>query len=209
MRKIVLFFLVGTLAWGATIPVQAIEFFGPPPDRAPSVFAYGFRGFGIGTILGASAGYLVIRNDHWNSNSWEDLGISMGVGAIVGTLGGLGVGLYDLSLDNPGVGSIVLRDTLYGTGLGGLVGAVAGGLFVIKSDDWEDVALGTSVGSLVGAALGIAMGFIEGPRIIDRYSKEETGEPNVAAAPNWGLSMKVLKDRNNNPVYLPVLTKRF
>ena len=209
MKKIVLFFLIGLLAWGATVPVHAIQCFGPPPDSAPSVFAYGFRGFWIGTALGSSAGYLVIRDDHWNGNAWEDLGISMGVGAIVGTLGGLGVGLYDLSLEKPGVGSIVLRDTLYGTGLGGLVGAVAGGLFVIKSDDWEDVALGASVGSLVGAAVGIAMGFIEGPKVVDMYSKDQTEGERVASGPSWSLGMKVLKDRNRNPVYLPVVTKRF
>ncbi len=209
MKKIMLAVFIGILAGTMAAPAHAIQFFGPPPDRAPSVFAYGFRGFWIGTALGSSVGYLAVGDEHWEGEEWKTLGISMGVGAIVGSIGGLGIGLYDLSLDKPGVGSIVLRDTLYGTGLGGLVGAVAGGLFVIKSDNWEDVAMGSSIGTLVGAAVGIAMGFIEGPKVVEMYSKGDSEQAVTSRAPTWNFSLQVLKDKNRRPVYLPTVSRRF
>ena len=209
MKRIILLTLIGTCSLVSSVPVHSAGFFGPDPEEAPSVLSYGFRGFLIGTLLGTSTGYLVIRNSDWDGDDWEDFGISMGVGAIAGSLGGLAIGLYDLSLDKPGVGSIVMRDTVLGAGLGGLVGTVAGGLFIIDSGEWEDMALGASVGTLCGAAIGIVIGFIEGPKIVERFSEQESSANALASLPTWSLNLKVMRDRNNGLGYLPVLTKRF
>jgi hypothetical protein len=109
------------------------------------------------------------------------------------------------------VGSIVLRDTLWGAGLGGLVGAVAGGLFILHSGQSRDVALGASVGSLVGAAAGVVIGFIEGPRIVERSSggsrAQPGGEPPVAM-PTWRFGVDVRKEPNGH-AYIPTLAWNF
>jgi len=209
MKRRVLMILIGACVFVSASPAQAAGYYERDIERAPSVINYGFRGFGIGTLLGVSAGYLIARDDHWGSDEWKKMGIGMGVGAIAGSLGGLAVGLYDLSLEKPGVGRIVMRDSLYGSCLGMLVGAVAGALFVIKSDDWEDVALGASIGSLSGAAIGIAIGFIEGPKIVNRYSRDELSQKRYGSIPAWSLGLNVVKDSNKQPAYIPVLTKRF
>ncbi len=211
MKKIWFVLLTGILVCSLSSPVQAGGFFGPDPDEAPSVFTYAFRGFGIGTLLGMSAGYLALRDFEDHEEEWKDFGQSIGIGALSGTVGGLAVGLYDLNLEKPGVGGIVLRDTLYGTVLGGLVGAVAGGLAVIDSDNGEDVVLGASVGSLSGAALGIVMGFIEGPRIVENYYSlnDEFEQKEILSKFAWDMGVKMVKDKNHRWAYIPVVNVNF
>ncbi len=209
MKKMILVLLIGICSLISSAPTHGAGFFGPDPGEAPSVLSYGFRGFLIGTLLGTSAGYLVIRNDDWVLDDGRDIGISMGVGAITGSLEGLAVGMYDLSLDNPGTGSIVLRDTVLGTGLGALVGTVAGGLFIIDSGNAEDMALGAAVGSLCGAAIGTVIGFIEGPKIVEGWSQQDSSANALAALPTWSMDFRVVRDDKNGLAYVPVLTKRF
>ncbi len=213
VRKLVTTSLIFLAVFGCFAECEGAGFFGPDPKEAPSVFRYGLRGFGIGTLLGASTGYLIGHSDnHWNTDDWRNLGISLGVGAIAGTLGGIGVGFYDLSLEQPGVGSIVMRDTLWGTGLGALVGGVAGALFIIDSGNGRDAALGASIGSLVGAAAGVVIGFIEGPKIVERYSQNPRAyyaENAGIDMPEWSFGFRVKREKNNGHAYVPMLTKRF
>ena len=211
MKKTAIFLISAIMIWGLSQPVQAGGFFGPDPKEAPSVITYGFRGCGIGTLLGLSAGYLALRDFEDHEDEWRDFGKAVGIGAIAGTVGGLAVGFYDLSLEDPGVGSIVLRDCLYGSLLGGLVGALSGGIAVIDSENGEDVALGASIGSLSGAVLGIAIGFIEGPRIVRDYSlrQDEDQERQFAYSPSWNFGLSMVKDQNRQWVYVPVVTHTF
>ncbi len=211
MKKILFVLFIGMLICGLSRPVLAGGFFGPDPDEAPSVFSYAYRGFGIGALLGMSAGYLALRDFEDREEEWKDFGQSLGVGALTGTVGGLAIGLYDLNLEKPGLGGIVLRDTLYGTVLGGLVGAVAGGLAVISSSNGEDIVFGASIGSLCGAVLGVAMGFIEGPRIVDGYysSNSESEQKEVLSTFAWDMGITTVKDKNNRLAYIPVVNINF
>jgi len=211
MKKYFLFIAATLIITGLSQPAWAAGFFGPDPEKAPSVITYGFRGAGIGTILGLSAGYLALRDFEDHEDEWRDLGKAVGISAIIGTAGGLAIGFYDLSLEDPGVGSIVLRDCLYGSGLGGLVGALSGGIAAIDSEDGEDVALGASIGSLCGAALGIVIGFIEGPRIVRDYSlrQDEDQEKLFAYQPSWNFGLAMTKDQNKKWIYVPTLTHTF
>lgn len=139
--------------------------FGPDPDNAPSVFAYGFRGLSIGAPVGLSASYLLTRDGDWGTEDWKDLGIGVGIGAIGGAVGGLGVGFYDLNDRRPGVGMVVLRDTWYGTLLGATVGLIIGGVILIDSGEVEDLLVGGAWGTVIGAPVGTIIGFIEGPTV--------------------------------------------
>jgi hypothetical protein len=155
------------VAFVAATDVQAQSRpFGPDTSQAPSVFHYAFRGFGIGTLLGLSTGYLIERDERWDGANTRGLAIATGIGALAGTGIGLGIGMLDLGAQRPGVGAIVLRDTLYGTVLGAAVGAVTGGILWLADGSGRDMLLGASIGSLIGAGVGLVVGFIEGPRIV-------------------------------------------
>jgi hypothetical protein len=60
-----------------------------------------------------------------------------------------------------------LRDTLYGTGLGALVGTVAGALVVIRTHELEHIPFGAAIGTVAGIAGGLIIGLIEGSRIVE------------------------------------------
>jgi hypothetical protein len=111
MKTITICFLLVTILFSNPFSAHGAGYFGGDPETAPSVFTYAFRGFSIGTLLGLSAGYLGFRGEEKN---WSALAIGSGVGAVVGAALGLGIGVYDLNQEIPGVGAIVLRDTLYG-----------------------------------------------------------------------------------------------
>lgn len=125
------------------------------------VFTYAFRGLGIGAPVGAAAGYLLTRDDQWQSDDWKDLGMGVAIGAITGAVGGLAIGITDLSDGQMGMGATVLRDTWYGTLLGFTVGAIVGGVLVMDSGDAEDILGGMAWGAVIGAPVGIGVGFIE------------------------------------------------
>lgn len=141
--------------------------FGPDPERAPSVFAYGFRGLTIGIPVGFAAGYLITRDGAWDSEEWKGLAYGTGVGAISGGVVGMGVGFYDLAQSQPGVGMVVLRDTWYGVLFGATIGLIAGAVVLTSSGDWEDLGYGAAWGTVIGAPVGTAVGFIEGPAVRD------------------------------------------
>src|SRR5690606_7408421 len=157
--------------------------FGPDPDRAPSVFAYGFRGLGIGLPVGMATGYLVTRDGEWDSSEWRGLAYGAGIGAIGGSIAGLATGFYDLRQPRPGVGMVVLRDTWYGTLLGATVGLIAGAVILVDSGDVEHLAYGAAWGTVIGAPVGTLIGFIEGPTVRDSAGAD-------AAA--WELALRPL-----------------
>lgn len=182
---------------------RAEGFFGGSVDSAPSVFTYGYRGFWVGTLTGLSTGYLVARHDGWEGDDWRPLVLGGGIGAVSGAVFGLGCGFIDLADDRPGLGAFVLRDTLYGALFGMTVGAVVGGLYIIKTHDAENLLFGASIGTLVGTGLGVGVGFIEGARMRDspahRYGR----------APRVSLSLAATEDAGERLVWLPGLRTRF
>jgi hypothetical protein len=182
--------------------------FGPNPDRAPSVFAYGFRGLAIGAPVGLSTGYLLTRDEHWGSEDWRDLAIGTGVGAVGGAAAGLGVGFYDLYNSRPGTGMVVLRDTWYGTLLGATVGLIVGTVIWIDSGKAEDVLVGGAWGTVIGAPIGTVIGFIEGPTVRDSATL-----PSSPPKPTYGLSLRALRTvtdaSGRSRVLLPTVSGTF
>lgn len=177
--------------------------FGVNAREAPSVINYGFRGLATGSLLGVSAGYLAIRG---TENNDDDLAIFLtatGVGALTGAGLGLALGFVDLQSENPGVGGIVLRDTLYGTLLGGAAGLIVGGIVALNGGEAEDLAFGSSVGALSGAGVGIIFGLIEGPRIVNSYNHR------YQSSRTWDLNLTAVQDRSKNLVWMPSFTGRF
>jgi hypothetical protein len=126
-----------------------------------SVFTYAFRGLGIGVPVGLGAGYLLTRDSDWGSEDWQDLGTGVAIGAISGAVGGIAIGLADVSDGRSGMGAIVLRDTWYGTLLGITIGAIVGGVSLMSSGDGEDMLVGMSWGAVIGAPVGVGVGFAE------------------------------------------------
>jgi hypothetical protein len=146
---------------------RADDTFGRPSEKSPSMLSYGFKGMGTGALVGLSAGYIVARrHDEGSSDDWRAIGLGAGIGALAGTGVGLGLGAADLAARHPGVGGVVLRDTLYGVTLGGLAGVLGGGISAIAQSEPEHAAFGAAVGGLSGAGIGMIIGFIEGPRLV-------------------------------------------
>lgn len=161
--------------------------FGPDPARAPSVFAYGFRGLGIGAPVGLSTAYLLTRDGDWRQEDWETLAIGTGIGAVSGAVVGLAVGFYDLRDSHPGVGMVVLRDTFYGVLLGAGIGLIVGSIYWIESGHAESALAGAAWGTVIGAPVGAIIGFIEGPTVRDSAQTD--------SAPNYGFHLQALRSR--------------
>src|SRR5262245_48528497 len=87
-------------------------------DDAPSMFTYGFNGIWLGAGLGLSIGY-PSTGSTYQDGEWKNLAFGAGFGAIVGVAGGITLGLVDNSSGGKN-GRFILRDTWYGTLLGGL-----------------------------------------------------------------------------------------
>lgn len=180
--------------------------FGPNPEHAPSVFAYGFRGLGIGLPVGLSAGYLLTRDEDWGSEDWKDLGIGTGIGSVGGAVLGLGVGFYDLYDRRPGTGMVVLRDTGYGVLLGASIGLIIGAVYWIDDGEAENVLVGGAWGTVIGAPVGTVIGFLEGPTVRD-LSK--------GTAPAYGFALRPLRSRtafgeaHASVTWVPTLTGTF
>jgi hypothetical protein len=172
---------------GLSQRAQAMEYYGPKSEYSPSVFTYAFRGLGVGALGGLAGGYLVARNDDWERKDWRRVGLGVGIGALVGVGGGLTLGFVDLASDYPGRGNIALRDTLYGAGLGALVGTIVGGLVIIRNHDAENIPFGAAIGTLSGVGAGLVVGLIEGRRIVTSPPHRYPGSrvwPSFAALPD-------------------------
>lgn len=181
-------------AAGAAVAVQLAS-----PDAnaqtEESVFTYAFRGLGIGVPVGLGAGYLLTKDDDWGSEDWQDLGTGVAIGAISGAVGGIAIGLADLSDGRVGMGAIVLRDTWYGTLLGITVGAIVGGVSLMNTGNGEDMLVGMAWGAVIGAPVGVGVGFAEaalrgemGQTNTPRYAEVS---PALSAVPQTRLNFSI------------------
>lgn len=170
------------------------------PTRAerepPSMLSYAFSGLGTGALVGLSGGYLAARdaNWHWHKHEYRALGLGASIGALSGMALGLGLGAADLGADAPGYGGVVLRDTLYGTGLGAVAGVISGGIAAFARNDGELALFGTTVGAIAGAGVGMIIGFIEAPRAVNQRKKEEKREEKPQVAPAVSATRDVRND---------------
>jgi hypothetical protein len=130
-------------------------------DGAPSILSYGLKGFWTGAEIGLAVGYLSTGSD-FTSSEWKSLAIGAGIGAIAGLGVGITLGVVDTGSDmQPGTGWYVLRDLGYGVTLGALAGTAIGAIAMIDSGRWKNLPIGASIGALIGGAAGIAIGFVE------------------------------------------------
>lgn len=167
-------------------PAQAAGYFGPRSEHSPSVFTYGFRGFAIGALAGTATGYVIARDDGFESDDWKPVVYGLGIGALGGAAIGLTLGFIDLEDDRPGMGNIALRDMLYGAIFGLVAGAIIGGLVAIGEEDAELILFGAALGTFAGTLGGLVVGLIEGRRIVDSPSHRYPGQriaPIFALAP--------------------------
>ncbi len=133
--------------------------------QPPTVFDGAYQGLLVGGVAGLSTGYLFARRGGWHSSSdWKPLVYGAGIGALAGSALGLTLGIVDMTQNKPGRNGYVMRDGLYGAGLGAVLGGIAGGLAALSSKKGEHILLGGSIGVLSGACLGMGVGFVEGYR---------------------------------------------
>jgi hypothetical protein len=131
----------------------------------PTVFDGAYQGLLVGALAGSATGYLFARSDTWNeTGGWKPVVYGLGIGALSGAALGLTLGVVDLAQRHPGRNGYVMRDGLYGAGLGAVLGTIAGGLAALSSKKGEHVLLGASIGVLSGTVAGMTIGFVEGYR---------------------------------------------
>ena len=164
---------------------QAAGYYGPYSEYSPSVFTYGWRGLAVGGLAGLSLGYIIARDDGFESDDWKPVVYGLGVGALTGGALGLTLGFIDLDDDRPGMGNIALRDMLYGAVFGMAAGAIVGALVLIESEEPEHILFGAAVGTLSGTLVGLVVGIIEGRRIIDSPQHRYPGR---GLGPSFGLT---------------------
>jgi hypothetical protein len=159
------------------IPANAGGYFAKNPDDQPSVFTYGLRGLGVGTLDGMAVGYLMIYTDASSADDWRLFLASTGIGALGGAALGLATGFIDMALysrhpdgNYVGMGAIILRDSLYGSLFGALTGTIGGGVAAILNKEADSILLGAAIGALSGTALGILIGVIEGRVLTKRHT---------------------------------------
>jgi hypothetical protein len=158
MRRLLASCLLAVVVVSAR-PSYAAEL--PPP----TVFDGAYQGLLVGATAGLATGYLFARGGDWNqSSTWRPLAYGAGIGALGGAALGLTLGIVDMSQRKPGRNGYVMRDGLYGAGLGAVLGGIAGGLAALSSKKGEHMLLGGSIGVLSGACLGMTVGLIEGYR---------------------------------------------
>lgn len=129
-------------------------------NDTPSIITYGFDGFWTGAQIGLASGYLATGREY-ESDEWRKLVFGAGVGALVGVGAGITLGVIDVGGGPPATGHLILRDVGYGVGLGGIVGAAVGALFLIDDGRPKNLLTGAAVGSVAGAGAGLVFGLIE------------------------------------------------
>jgi hypothetical protein len=157
----------------------------------PAVFDGAYQGLLVGGLAGGATGYLFARRGGWDSsNDWKPIVYGVGIGALAGAALGLTLGIVDVAQHRPGRNGYVMRDGLYGAGLGVVLGGIAGGLAALSSKNPEHILLGGSIGVLSGACLGMGIGFVEGYR---RYA----------------LTLAPIEQRDGSVAFLPALAGKF
>ena len=177
---------------GRLLPTIALLAFAAAPARAaekqaPTVFDGAYQGLLVGGTAGAATGYLFARRGGWKSDDWKPLAYGAGVGALAGSAVGLTLGIVDAAQGRPGRSGFVMRDGLYGAGLGAVLGGIAGGLAALSSKKAEHVLLGGSIGVLSGTVLGMGVGFVEGyQRYAVSFAPAEQPDGSIAWLPAFG-----------------------
>ncbi len=167
--------LIAVMCLGFSVNcIQAAMFFGGLDTKeSPSVINYGWSGLKLGTLLGAAVGGVQAADQHERlDNSGEARRVTNGAlyGLICGTVMGLGIGFYDLSQGQTGVGGIILRDMWMGGGLGLVVGAAVGGITYSKTEEGRHIGQSIAWGYIGGTIAGFAFGLVEGPQIASKPS---------------------------------------
>jgi hypothetical protein len=133
--------------------------------QPPTVFDGAYQGLLVGALAGGATGYMFSRSDTWKeTGGWKPLLYGAGIGALSGAVIGLTLGVVDLAQRHPGRNGYVMRDGLYGAGLGIVLGGIAGGLAAMSAKKGEYVLFGAAIGTLSGTVGGMAVGFVEGYR---------------------------------------------
>jgi hypothetical protein len=170
-------------------------------DEQAGVFTFAFQGLAVGSAAGLAAGYLVARDDGWQtSKDWKPLVYGTGIGALVGSGIGLTLGIVDVAQDTPGRTRHVLRDMLYGEAFGATAGAIAGGLTALSTKKPEHILLGASIGVLSGAVLGAVFGFFEGGHARAQSALDTD---------RFALSVVPVVEASGKLAYLPALSGRY
>jgi len=131
----------------------------------PTVFDGAYQGLLVGALAGVSTGYIIARSDTWHkTGGWKPLAYGAGIGAISGAALGLTLGIVDMSQRKPHRNAYVMRDGLYGAGLGAVLGGIAGGMVALSTKKADHFLLCASIGTLTGTVGGMAVGFVEGYR---------------------------------------------
>jgi hypothetical protein len=131
----------------------------------PTVFDGAYQGLLVGAIAGSATGYMFARSETWDkTGGWKPVVYGLGIGAISGSVLGLTLGIVDMAQQRPHRNAYVMRDGLYGAGLGALLGGIAGGMAAIYAKEGEYALFGASIGVLTGTVGGMAVGFAEGYR---------------------------------------------
>jgi hypothetical protein len=169
--------------------------------ESPSVFTHAYHGLWVGSMAGLAGGYLVARQDGWESSrDWKPLVYGAGAGALAGSLLGLTVGIVDVTQDKPGRTRYVMRDMAYGVGFGATAGGIAGGLAALSTGKAEHILLGGSIGVLSGAVLGCVFGFIEGGHARTAALGQGSG---------YALSVVPVAEAEGGLAWLPALSGRY
>jgi drug/metabolite transporter (DMT)-like permease len=171
-------------------------------DQKPTVFTLAYEGLMVGAGAGLAGGYLVARDNGWQSSDWKPLAYGAGIGALVGSGIGLTLGVVDVTQDKPGRTRYVLRDMLYGEGFGATVGGIAGGLTAISTKKPEHILLGASIGVLSGAVFGAVFGFIEGRHVSAHGSLDKDKQ-------RFALSVVPVVEAGGKLAFLPALSGRY
>lgn len=173
-------------------------------DDTPSIAGYALQGFGTGAAVGLGTGFLLSRPT-WESKDWKTLGLGAGIGALAGMGVGLILGVVDAGATPKGlgVGFYIMRDMNLGVVLGFLAGAVVGAIVWAGSGHPIDLAFGMTYGVLIGAGAGLVLGLIEGILRLPKRDAAPATEPGVSF--NLGFT----SGPGAIPVPVPMLTGRF
>ena len=128
------------------------------PD-ADSLLDYGFKGTMLGIELGLSISYLS-TGPKWEDDEWKPVVFGMGIGALAGLSTGILLAVIDKTSGGWG-GFYLLRAAVYGSLLGGVMGAALGVLFWVNDGSSKDVLRSAAWGGIFGAAAGLIYGMIE------------------------------------------------
>lgn len=143
-------------------------YFTPPPQEQPSVFNYGWRGFGLGLLVGLAAGYVRYVD---TSDSNENILKSVAIGGVAGAGFGVLLGIADEQKGQTGIGAAILHNMNQGGVLGLVVGTVWGGIEAIAQSQWQPLGEGAAWGYIGGVIVGLGVGIIEGPKMLQNSSR--------------------------------------